>query len=111
VLKNDIKTIQGATVITLRGSILPLVMVQSLFGLFGNDNNGGHNHKDKFVVVVVERSEGRIGLVVDTALEQQEIVVKPPDEHMQGATGLGGFTILGDGCVVPILDIASLTLA
>jgi len=112
VLKNDIKTIQGATVITLRGSILPLVMVQSLFGLLDSDGNGGNNHNDKkLVVVVVERSEGRIGLVVDTALEQQEIVVKPPDEHMQGATGLGGFTILGDGCVVPILDIASLTLA
>jgi len=109
--KNDIKTIQGAKVITLRGSILPLVMLQSLFGLFGSDNNGNHNHKDKFVVVVVERSEGRIGLVVDAALEQQEIVVKPPDERLQGATGVGGFTILGDGNVIPILDVATLTLA
>ncbi len=89
VSKNDIKTIQGAKVITLRGSIPPLVMLQSLFGLFDSDNNGNHNHKDKFVVVVVERSEGRIGLVVDAALEQQEIVVKPQDEHLQGAMGLG----------------------
>jgi len=111
--KNDIKTIQGAKVITLRGSILPLVMLQSLFGLSANanNNNHNHNHKDKFVVVVVERSEGRIGLVVDAALEQQEIVVKPPDERLQGATGVGGFTILGDGNVIPILDVSTLTLA
>ena len=109
--KNDIKTIQGAKVITLRGSILPLAMLQSLFGLSANANNNNHNHRDKFVVVVVERSEGRIGLVVDAALEQQEIVVKPPDERLQGATGVGGFTILGDGNVIPILDVSTLTLA
>ena len=111
VSKDDIKTIQGAKVITLRGSILPLAMLQSLFGLSANANNNNHNHKDKFVVVVVERSEGRIGLVVDAALEQQEIVVKPPDERLQGATGVGGFTILGDGNVIPILDVSTLTLA
>jgi len=109
--EDETETIQGAKVITLRDSILPLVMLQSIFGLSANDNNGNGNHKDKFVVVIVERSEGRIGLVVDAALEQQEIVVKPPDERMQGATGLGGFTILGDGSVIPILDISTLTLA
>lgn len=109
--KDETETIHGATVITLRDSILPLVMLQSIFGLSANDNNGNGNHKDKFVVVIVERSEGRIGLVVDAALEQQEIVVKPPDERMQGAMGLGGFTILGDGSVVPILDVSTLTLA
>ena len=107
---DSIKTIRGAEVITLRGSILPLVMLHALFELAtANADNG--NHKDKLVVVVVERSEGRIGLVVDAALEQQEIVVKPPDERLQGAAGLGGFTILGDGNVVPILDISTLTLA
>ncbi|MBC8522124.1 MAG: chemotaxis protein CheA [Methanomicrobia archaeon] len=109
--KDETETIHGAKVITLRASILPLVMLQSIFGLSANDNNGNGNHKDKFVVVIVERSEGRIGLVVDAALEQQEIVVKPPDERMQGATGLGGFTILGDGSVIPILDVSTLTLA
>ena len=111
--KGDIKTMGGTEVVTLRGSILPLVMLQSLFGLSANTNNNNstHNHGDKIVVVVVERSEGRIGLVVDAALEQQEIVVKPPDEHLQGVTGVGGFTILGDGSVIPILDVATLSLA
>lgn len=112
--KDEIETIQEAEVITLRGSILPLVMLQSVFGLSANPNNGNGNgngsHKDKFVVVIVERSEGRIGLVVDAALEQQEIVVKPPDERMQDAMGLGGFTILGDGSVIPILDVSTLTI-
>ena len=113
VSKEDIKTMGGTEVVTLRGSILPLVMLQSLFGLSANTNNNNstHNHGDKIVVVVVERSEGRIGLVVDAALEQQEIVVKPPDEHLQGVTGVGGFTILGDGSVIPILDVATLSLA
>jgi two-component system chemotaxis sensor kinase CheA len=108
--KGDIKTIQGIEVITLRGSILPLVRLQSLFGLSLDANKDNHNHEDKSVVVVVERSEGPVGLVVDAALEQQEIVVKPPDERLQGAMGLGGFTILGDGNVVPILDVATVAL-
>jgi two-component system chemotaxis sensor kinase CheA len=107
--KDKIETIHGAEVITLRGSILPIVMLQSRFELSANANND--NHKDKFVVVIVERSEGLIGLVVDAALEQQEIVVKPPDERMQGAMGLGGFTILGDGSVIPIIDVSTLILA
>ena len=113
VSKEDIKTMGGTEVVTLRGSILPLVMLQSLFGLSANTNNNNstHNHGDKIVVVVVERSEGRIGLVVDAALEQQEIVVKPPDEHLRGVMGIGGFTILGDGSVIPILDVATLSLA
>ncbi|MHC1610230.1 MAG: chemotaxis protein CheW [Candidatus Methanospirareceae archaeon] len=106
VREEDIRTIRGREVITLRGSILPLVTLQSLFGLSAKTN-----HRDKLIVVVVERSEGRIGLVVDTALEQQEIVVKPPDGCLQGLPGLGGFTILGDGNVIPILDVATLTLA
>lgn len=113
VSKDDIETIHEAKVIILRGSILPLVMLQSLFGLFANPGNGNGNrkHRNKFVVVIVERSEGRIGLVVDAALEEQEIVVKPPDERFKDVTGVGGFTILGDGSVIPILDVSTLTLA
>lgn len=112
VSKDDIETIHEAKVIILRGSILPLVMLQSLFGLFANPGNGNGNrkHRNKFVVVIVERSEGRIGLVVDAALEEQEIVVKPPDERFKDVTGVGGFTILGDGSVIPILDVSTLTL-
>lgn len=113
VSKDDIETIHEAKVIILRGSILPLVMLQSLFELFANPGNGNGNrkHRNKFVVVIVERSEGRIGLVVDAALEEQEIVVKPPDERFKDVTGVGGFTILGDGSVIPILDVSTLTLA
>ncbi len=128
VFKDDIETIHEAKVTILRGSILPLVMLESIFGLFANpgngnggngnggngnggNGNGNRKHKDKFVVVIVERSEGRIGLVVDAALEEQEIVVKPPDERFKDVTGVGGFTILGDGGVIPILDVSTLTLA
>ncbi|MBN1762558.1 MAG: chemotaxis protein CheA [Methanomicrobia archaeon] len=108
---DSIKTIHGTRVTTIRGSILPLLLLHYLFGLSDAATATNSNHNDKLVVVVVERSEGRIGLVVDAALEQQEIVVKPPDERMQGVTGLGGFTILGDGSVIPILDITTLSLA
>ena len=98
----EMKSVTGKEVLILRDSVLPLFRLHSLFG----QKMGGK----RLVAVVVERAEGRIGLVVDAALGQQEIVVKPPGEHLQSVLGLGGFTITGDGSVIPILDISSLSL-
>ncbi len=98
----EMKSVTGKEVLILRDSVLPLFRLHSLFGQKMDGK--------RLVAVVVERAEGRIGLVVDAALGQQEIVVKPPGEHLQSVLGLGGFTITGDGSVIPILDISSLSL-
>lgn len=98
----EMKSVTGKEVLILRDSVLPLFRLHSLFGQKIDGK--------RLVAVVVERAEGRIGLVVDAALGQQEIVVKPLGEHLQSVLGLGGFTITGDGSVIPILDISSLSL-
>ena len=98
----EMKSVTGKEVLILRDSVLPLFRLHSLFGQKMDGK--------RLVAVVVERAEGRIGLVVDAALGQQEIVVKPLGEHLQSVLGLGGFTITGDGSVIPILDISSLSL-
>ena len=59
--------------------------------------------------IVVVKSNGRqVGLIVDALIEQQEIVVKSLDEFIGGVAGITGASILGDGKVVLILDVASL---
>jgi two-component system chemotaxis sensor kinase CheA len=48
----------------------------------------------------------KMGLVVDSVLRQQDILVKSLNETFAGIKGLTGATILGDGQVVLVLDVA-----
>ena len=59
-------------------------------------------------MVVVEAAHKKIGLVVDELLGQQQVVVKSLERHLRKVDGLMGATILGDGCVAPIVDVACL---
>jgi two-component system chemotaxis sensor kinase CheA len=60
------------------------------------------------LVVVVETGRKKIGLVVDELLGQQQVVVKSLEKNLHKVEGLMGATILGDGHVAPILDVAAL---
>jgi two-component system chemotaxis sensor kinase CheA len=60
------------------------------------------------LVVVVEAGQRKIGLVIDEILGQQQVVLKSLERHLHKVDGLMGATILGDGCVAPILDVAAL---
>ncbi|HPD30402.1 MAG TPA: chemotaxis protein CheW [Phycisphaerae bacterium] len=59
-------------------------------------------------IIVVETGQLRYGLVVDGLHDSEEIVVKPLGRHMKGVRCLAGATILGDGHVALILDIAGI---
>jgi two-component system chemotaxis sensor kinase CheA len=62
-------------------------------------------------VAVVSANNLRYGLVVDQLLDSEEIVVKPLGVHLAGAREYAGATILGDGTVALILDVAGLGAA
>lgn len=60
-------------------------------------------------LAVLVKSKGKeIGVIVDKILEYREVVVKAFRSPLRGLKGLGGVTILGDGVVVPILDLETL---
>ena len=63
---------------------------------------------ERCLVVVVEAGGSKIGLVVDELMGQQQVVLKSLERHMHKVEGLMGATILGDGCVAPILDVMGL---
>ncbi|PXF61290.1 MAG: chemotaxis protein CheA [Candidatus Methanogaster sp.] len=100
----DIKTLRGTEVINLRGKVLPLVTLRHLFGIAADVTT------ESRVVVVVEKSDGNIGLVIDSILDQEEIVIKPLGKLLEGNRGFSGTTILGDGRVIPILDTTTLAV-
>ncbi|MCK5661319.1 MAG: chemotaxis protein CheW, partial [Methanosarcinales archaeon] len=65
--------------------------------------------KENLVVVIVEKMGTNVGLVVDELLGQQEVIIKTLESKLLKKTkGFAGATILGDGSVALILDIATL---
>jgi two-component system chemotaxis sensor kinase CheA len=59
-------------------------------------------------IAVVASGDLRYGLVVDQLLDSEEIVVKPLGVHLRACGKYAGVTILGDGTVALILDVAGL---
>ncbi|MBF0120862.1 MAG: chemotaxis protein CheW [Desulfobacterales bacterium] len=59
-------------------------------------------------IAVVSAGAFKYGLVVDQLKDSEEIVVKPLGRHLKGCSGYAGATIMGDGRVVLILDVAGL---
>jgi two-component system chemotaxis sensor kinase CheA len=100
--ETGIRTIGGQEAILIRDSILPLHRLHDIFGLPTGESG-------KYTAIVVEKAEQKIALLVDSIESQQEIFVKPLSGLLQNVRGLEGVTIMGNGRVVPILDVSTLT--
>lgn len=99
--KDDLKSVLGREVIQLRGQVIPLYRLSSLF-------NRESLESKEYQAVIVEKNGKSYGIIVDRLLGQEEIVIKPLDSSVKDSRGFGGATILGDGRVALILDIPTL---
>ncbi|WP_425060877.1 Chemotaxis protein CheA [Sporomusa carbonis] len=104
VTSNDIKTIQNQEVILLRGQIIPIVRLANVL----NVPNTCVHSQDELFVVIVHMGEHRAGIIVDTLIGQQEIVIKSLGKLLAGIKVIAGATILGNGQVALILDVGAL---
>jgi two-component system chemotaxis sensor kinase CheA len=95
----------GGEVMAIRGAYIPLLKLGRHFGV-----DGATSDPARGIVVIVETdSAGRLGLVVDELVGQQQIVVKSLEANYGRVGGVSGATILGNGRVALILDVAGLT--
>lgn len=99
----EVRSISGGAVVTLRGSVVPLVIIRDVFDL-----NAPRENEDFVMVVIVSHKGRRIGIVVDGFEGDQEIVIKPLSGLMGNSGEIAGATILGNGEIALILDIAAL---
>jgi two-component system chemotaxis sensor kinase CheA len=98
----DVHTINGRETLRIRDRIVPLVRLGAFFGLPGAGGEGAR------YAVILGRGDKRVGLVVNRLRGQQEVVIKALDPAVSGAAfALAGATIMGDGRVVLILDVAA----
>lgn len=100
--------VKNAEVLRLRGKLLPLVRLHELLGCAPADGPIQGNATGATNVIVVDTGQTRFGLVVDALHDSEEIVVKPLGRHHKNCRKLAGATILGDGHVALILDIAGI---
>jgi two-component system chemotaxis sensor kinase CheA len=100
-----VETIGNARVYRLRGELLPLVDLHDALHVPKSATDAG-----EFANIVVLQAVGqRCGLVVDHVKNTEEIVVKPLHKTLARLSVFSGATIMGDGRVALILDVAGLT--
>ncbi len=101
---DSIKTIGGSgRVIEVRDEYMPVLDLEQVFQVprFDFENAGG-------IMVVAEAEGGRVALLVDQLLGQQQVVVKNLEANYRRVNDISGATIMGDGRVALILDVGSL---
>lgn len=104
VQKSDILNAHNQPVIDFRGTIVPLVDLKEIFEM---DRTGSED--DAFEsIVIVRKGESLAGLVVDSFIGQQEIVLKTLGDYLQSVFAISGATILGNGQVALIVDCNAL---
>ena len=87
----------------LRNEYIPVIRAHRIFGIPEEEKELAGR-----LMVVVEGDGHRAGVIVDDLLAQQQVVIKSLETNYRRVEGMSGATILGDGTVALILDIAGL---
>jgi two-component system, chemotaxis family, sensor kinase CheA len=99
--REDVQRTHGRNILGIRGQMVPYVSLREKFQI-----NAPRPAIEQ--IVVTEADGQRIGIVVDRVIGQRQIVIKTMSKMYGDVEEISGATILGDGTVALILDIARL---
>jgi len=100
----NIKRIENQEMIILnKEESIPFFRLNKLFNIETEEKEN-----EEIIAVIVRKGDNFFGLGVDSLLAEQEIIIKPLTTILKGYRGFAGFTILGTGKVVLILDVGGL---
>lgn len=100
---NEIRYVEAKEVIHLRGLVIPIIRMDKIL-----DMEPLEEEPENLTVVIVKKGDKYAGLVVDSLIGQQEIVIKSLGKFIRNNKVISGATILGDGEVALILDVNAL---
>lgn len=104
ITSEDIKTIQNKETIVIRGEIIPIVRLDRAL----NVSHIEDKKDEEIYVVIVHVGDKKCGIMVDKLIGQQEIVIKTLGKLLSGVKVISGATVLGNGQIALILDVAIL---
>jgi len=100
----DIKYVRNQEVTVLRDTVIPIIRLHDVLDIEREPDS----NKKSLTCVIVKKGEKLSGLIVDSLINQQEIVIKSLGKLLSGIRCIAGATILGDGNVALILDVNSI---
>jgi two-component system chemotaxis sensor kinase CheA len=98
----EIKMIDNYEVFNIRNDVISLLRLNRLFGIKTNEQRDFH------FVVIVGTAEKKVGLMVDSLIGEEDVVIKPLRDQFTNSPGIAGASILGDGSVSLIIDVSQL---
>ena len=101
--ETEIKHIGRKPAIMLRGNVLMLIPLSEIFNLPHSERERKH-----LFVVVIQSGKRKVGLIVDSLIGEEEVVVKSLGAFIGDIPGISSATILGNGQVALILDVFNL---
>jgi two-component system chemotaxis sensor kinase CheA len=112
-LRNEqiVRVAEKGEVVLIREQSIPLLRLSKFLGLAqdaASTDQASEKDASRRLAVIVEAGKRKVGLVVDELLGQQQVVVKSLERNLHRVDGIMGATILGDGCVAPIVDVGGI---
>lgn len=105
ILKNQIKLIEGREVFKIRDELIYILRLSRIFGLPASAEQKASDYE---YMVIIGNEERKLGLIVDSLLGEEDVVIKPLKDKYAKTFGIAGATILGDGSVSLIIDVQQL---
>jgi len=99
---SDIKMIDNYEVFNIRSDVIAMLRLNRLFGIKTTEQ------REYNFVVIVGTAEKKVGLMVDSLIGEEDVVIKPLRDQFTNSPGIAGASILGDGSVSLIIDVSQL---
>ncbi|MFW5776191.1 MAG: chemotaxis protein CheW [Spirochaetota bacterium] len=99
---SEIRTLDNYEVLNVRDDVVSLLRLSRIFRIETNEDREHH------FVVIVGSGEKKVGLIVDSLIGEEDVVIKPLRDRYTNAPGIAGANITGDGRVSLIIDVAQL---
>lgn len=99
--ESDLHQVESYEVLQLRDQVLPVMRM-------GRSGSGYSNASGKIFVLIIAFGERKLGLIVDSLEGEEELVIKALDDQTVTTDLVSGASILGDGRVVLIMNLAAI---
>ncbi len=102
VKQSSINMIDGYEVFNVRNEVISLMRLGHIFRIPTTSES------EFMFIVIVGSGDKKMGLMVDSLIGEEDVVIKPLLDKYTNSPGIAGATILGDGTVSLIIDVAQL---